>query len=71
MVTSLFGLCPDRDYRLQLAGADGRIRGEVCFHTEAEAAVLNVRDFGASGDGEQDDTVFIQAAVMALSLIHI
>lgn len=65
VVTSLFGLCPDRDYRLQLAGADGRIRGEVCFHTEAEAAVLNVRDFGASGDGEQDDTVFIQAAVMA------
>lgn len=65
VVTSLFNLSPDRDYLLQLAGEDGSIRGEISFHTKPETAVLNVRDFGASGEGEQDDTVFIQAAIMA------
>lgn len=65
VVTSLFNLSPDRDYLLQLAGEDGSIRGEISFHTKTETAVLNVRDFGASGEGEQDDTVFIQAAIMA------
>lgn len=60
VVTSLFNLSPDRDYLLQLAGEDGSIRGEISFHTKTETAVLNVRDFGASGEGEQDDTVFIQ-----------
>ena len=65
VVTSLFNLSPDRDYLLQLAGEDGSIRGEISFHTKLETAVLNVRDFGASGEGERDDTVFIQAAIMA------
>mgnify|MGYP002226078704 CR=1 FL=1 len=35
------------------------------FSTDYEFVTLNVRDFGAKGDGESDDTLFIQAAVMA------
>lgn len=37
---------------------------EVSVHTDYEYVTLNVRDFGAKGDGVQDDTKFIQAAIM-------
>lgn len=35
------------------------------FVTPAETCSLNVRDFGAAGDGVRDDTISIQAAIMA------
>lgn len=42
------------------------VSGEKSLFTQnRRQPVLNVRDFGASGEGEQDDTVFIQAAIMA------
>ena len=65
VITSLYGLCPDREYHLQMAEENGSISGEIFFHTKEESAVLNVCEFGASGDGETDDTIFIQAAIMA------
>ncbi len=64
IIQSLYGLKPDRTYRLYLK------RGEECsetitFTTRKESVTLNVRDFGAKGNGIQDDTQFIQAAVLS------
>lgn len=56
----LCGLTPDREHSLRLG--DGP---EVAFRTKKERAALDVRDFGAKGDGEQDDTPALQAAISA------
>ncbi|MDR1540585.1 MAG: glycoside hydrolase family 28 protein [Clostridiales bacterium] len=57
--SSISGLEPDTDYTFKVNGES------ASFSTEKEEATLNVRDFGASGNGSSDDTVFIQAAIMA------
>ena len=45
------------------AVADGEAEETVRFKTDYEFVTLNVRRFGARGDGKHDDTVAIQAAV--------
>lgn len=62
-VISLYDLKPDTDYQVTVE-RDGRSR-TVSFRTDKEFVTLNVREFGAKGDGIQDDTTFLQAAVMA------
>lgn len=64
VITSIYGLKPDTDYTVE-AKAGGSSFGTVAFRTDSEFVTLNVREFGARGDGVQDDTAFIQAAVMA------
>lgn len=40
-------------------------RGPVTFTTGSEQVRLDIRRFGAAGDGEHDDTAAVQAAIMA------
>ena len=64
VITSLFDLKPDTDYNVY-AVYNGQKTNEVNIHTKYEFVTLNVRDFGALGDGVHDDTNAIQCAIMA------
>lgn len=60
-VFSLFSLKPDTEYKLEVSGEDA-----LTFTTAKETCAVNVRDFGACGDGEHDDTTAIQTAINCL-----
>lgn len=60
-VFSLFSLKPDTVYKLEVSGEDA-----LTFTTAKETCAVNVRDFGAVGDGEHDDTTAIQTAINCL-----
>ncbi len=63
VVTNIFGLKPETGYTVTVKNESQSC--EILFVTEYEAYTLNVRDFGAKGDGISDDTVFIQSAIYA------
>lgn len=63
VITSIYGLKPDTEYEIRVQG--NGVSADVTVRTDDEFVTLNVRDFGAKGDGVQDDTLFIQAAIMA------
>lgn len=63
-ITSLYGLEPDAKQLVEVY-ADGEKVGQISFKTDYEFVTLDVKKFGAAGDGVQDDTHFIQAAIMA------
>jgi len=56
-VFSLFDLCPGMEYRVCIGDTS------LTFSTKAETACLDVRAFGAKGDGVTDDTQAIQSAI--------
>lgn len=64
VITPVYGLEPDKDYEAVLK-KDGQTAAKASFHTGEESVTLNVRQFGAAGDGQKDDTLAIQAAIMA------
>lgn len=64
VITSVYGLTPDTEYEVK-AVYDGKETESVKFKTAYEFVTLNVREFGAYGDGEHDDTNAIQCAIMA------
>ena len=62
-IFSVFNLEQDTNYTLRVVQGEAEETIEVA--TEKEYVTLNVKKFGAKGDGKSIDTNFIQAAILA------
>ena len=60
-VFSVFELKPDTEYELNVRFSE--TEETLSFRTESENCCINVRSFGAVGDGVHEDTAAIQTAI--------
>lgn len=67
VVDTIYGLKPNTEYTIYIK-RDGIQSDTLKIHTDFEYVTLNVRDFGAKGDGIADDTKSIQAAILCCPL---
>ncbi|WP_235062537.1 glycoside hydrolase family 28 protein [Thermoanaerobacterium aotearoense] len=64
-VWTIKNLKPDSQYEITLKNEDTGEKSTVFQRTKPETAYINVKDFGAVGDGKRIDTFSIQSAIMA------
>ncbi|TCK87985.1 polygalacturonase [Natranaerovirga hydrolytica] len=62
-VFSIYQLSPDQEYEVTLEINDHKVVKK--FKTLNEKVAINVKDFGAVGDGSTDDTSAVQAAILS------
>lgn len=64
VITSIWGLQPDSTYQIEVQGGSS-CKETLEISTKREFVTLDVKKFGAKGNGKEDDTLPIQAAIMA------
>lgn len=64
IITSIYGLKPMETYLVEIKNEED-VLASIEITMSYESQTLNVREFGALGDGINDDTIYIQAAIMA------
>jgi len=64
-VISLYNLFPETKYRIEVKIQNDDAPLELTVKTKSESVRLNVRRFGAKGDGQHLDSINIQAAIEA------